>query len=83
MSLHFCLLHQTHQAAMNHVSVTVFEDHSKMSFPFLLIRTMVTKGAGIMGEVGGMREVASTDMSASCERARCTWSKMASLPIRT
>ena len=29
MSLHFCLLHQTHQAAMNHVSVTVFENHSK------------------------------------------------------
>ena len=29
MSLHFCLLHQIHQAAMNHVSLTVFENPPK------------------------------------------------------
>ena len=29
MSLHFCLLHQIHQAAMNHVSLTVFKNLPK------------------------------------------------------
>ena len=31
MSLHFCLLHQIHQAAMNHVSLTVFENPQKIT----------------------------------------------------
>ena len=44
MSLHFCLLHQIHQAAMNHVSLTVFENPQKIAskiretlFTFMLL----------------------------------------------
>ena len=44
MSLHFCLLHQIHQAAMNHVSLTVFENPQKITskiretlFTFMLL----------------------------------------------